>query len=374
MKRELFVGGLFAVLVALLLATTLVVKDPGFFRKEEGLYRMTARFRDVAGLTENADVWVYGTPGGTVTGIRPDGQGAVLVELALDLDPKMRANADVAIKSRSALGGAVVAIHPGTPDAPVWTGGVFEGRAVSDPFKEIADLAAEIRAPLRETLTNAEKVSRDLAAKSGGIVENLDVFARNLREVSDELSAGKGTLGKLLKEDGLHKDLEEAIASVRKLADDARTGEGPLNTLLHDAQLTKDLKDTVASLRSASEKFDRGDGTIARLLNDRKPFDDLSAAIGDLRKITDDVRTGRGAVGKLLYDEQLGKRLDTITDDVAQITGKIRRGEGTLGKLVQDDTVYSDLKAALKGLRAGSDDVRENAPVLTFAGFLFSGF
>ena len=41
---------------------------------------------------------------------------------------------------------------------------------------------------------------------------------------------------------------------------------------------------------------------------------------------------------------------------------------------MNDDTVYLDLKSALKSLRAGSDDVRENAPVLTFAGFLFSGF
>lgn len=374
MKRELFVGALFAVLLTLLLATTLWIDDPGFFRKKAGTFAMTARFRDVAGLTENAEVWVYGTPGGTVKAIRPDGKGAVEVDLLLDSDPGMRTDASVAIKSKSALGGAVVAIHPGTPEAPVWPGGVFDGRAVADPFREIADLASEIRAPLKATLANAEKVSKDFSEKSGSIVDNLDAFAKNARQVSEQLIGGKGTLAKLLSDDKLHKDLEAAVASIRKVADEAQTGGGTLDVLLHDKQLAADLKEAASRAKSVVAKLDDGQGTLGRLLNDPKPFDDLAAAVTDLRSITDDVRHGKGTLGKLIYDEQLGKRLDTITDDVAAITGKIRRGEGTLGRLVNDETVYTDLKEALRGLRAGTDDVRENAPILTFAGFLFGGF
>jgi phospholipid/cholesterol/gamma-HCH transport system substrate-binding protein len=373
MKRELFVGALFALLLTILLSATLWVNDPGFFRTE-GTFPMTARFRDVAGLAEGAEVWVYGTPGGRVKAIRPDGRGNVEVHFVLDHDPGLRANAEVTIKARSALGGAVVAVHPGTPDAPVWKDGVFEGRAVSDVFKEISDLASEIKEPLKSTLKNAEKVSKDLSEKSTSIVDNLDSFAKNAREVSEKLNKGEGTLGKLLNDDKIHKDLEDAIASIRKLADDARTGGGALDTLINDKQLAADLKESAAKIRSVTTKLDSGEGTLGKLLNDSKPFDDLSAATADLRRITDDVRAGKGVLGKLVYDENLGRRLDTITDDVAEITGKIRRGEGTIGKLVNDDTVYSDLKAALKSLRAGSDDVRENAPVLTFAGFLFSGF
>lgn len=374
MKRELFVGALFALILSILLSATLWVKDPGFFRGSEGRFRAKARFRDVAGLVEGAEVWVYGTPGGRVSSIRPDGRGGVEVEFVLDSDPGLRADAEVSIKQKSALGGAVIAVHPGTPDRPAWSGGTFEGRSVSDPFKEIADLAAEIRAPLRETLKNAEKVSKDLSDRSGAIVDNLDAFAKNAREVSEKLNHGEGTLGRLLNDGKLHKDLEDAVASIRRVADEARTGGGLLDTLLHDQQLAADLKDSVTRIRSVATKLDSGEGTLGKLLNDRRPFDDLAAAASDIRQITNDARSGRGVLAKLIYDENLGKRLDTITDDVAQITGKIRRGEGTLGKLVNDESVYTDLKSALKSLRAGSDDVRENAPVLTFAGFLFSGF
>jgi phospholipid/cholesterol/gamma-HCH transport system substrate-binding protein len=373
MKRELFVGGLFAVLLALLLATTLYVNDPGFFERE-GKWRMTARFKEVSGLTEGADVWVYGTPGGRVEAIRPDGKGKVEVDLVLDEDPGMRENAEVAIRSRSALGGPVVAIHPGTPDAPPWKGGIFDGRAVTDPFREIADLAAEIREPLRNTLANAEKVSEDLASKSGSIVDNLDGFARNARQISDDLISGKGTLGKLLNDDKLSRDLEEAVAAIKRVADDAQAGGGTIDVLLHDKQLATDLRETVSRARSVTAKLDAGEGTLGRLLNDPKPFDDLASAVADLKTFTSDLNQGKGALGKLIHDERLGQRLDTISEDVAAITGKIRRGEGTLGKLIQDESVYNDLKSTLRGLRAGTDDVRENAPILTFAGFLFAGF
>ena len=62
------------------------------------------------------------------------------------------------------------------------------------------------------------------------------------------------------------------------------------------------------------------------------------------------------------------------TDDVAQVTGKLRRGEGSLGRLIQDDVMFNDLRESLKALRQGAGDVRENAPILAFAGFLFGGF
>lgn len=374
MKRELFVGALFATLITVLLATTFVVNDPGFFSKKEGTFKMTARFHDVAGLAEGSEVWVYGTPGGRVKAIRPDGKGKVEVDLLLDLDPGMRTNAEVVIKQRSALGGAVVAIHPGTPDNAAWAGGIFDGRSVSDPFREISELASEIKGPLKETLKNSEKISKDLSEKSASIVADIDAFTKNARKISDDLVAGKGTLGKLLNDDSMHRDLEDAIASLRRLGDEARTGGGALDVLIHDQQLAIDLKDSVAKVKSVATKLDSGEGTLGKLLNDPKPFDDLAAATADMRQLTNDARTGKGILAKLIYDEEFGRRLDTITGDVASITGKIKRGEGTLGKLVNDDTVYLDLKSALKSLRAGSDDVRENAPVLTFAGFLFSGF
>jgi phospholipid/cholesterol/gamma-HCH transport system substrate-binding protein len=101
---------------------------------------------------------------------------------------------------------------------------------------------------------------------------------------------------------------------------------------------------------------------------------DVQLAARNARDITDEVKSGQGVLGRLVYDNELGDRFDRISRDVAQITGKVRRGEGTLGKLIQDDVLYADLRESLRALTAGAGDARENAPILTFAAFLFSGF
>lgn len=372
MKRELFVGATFAVILSVLLGVTIWIEEPGFFRTT-GTIPLVARFPDVAGLTPGAEVWIYGTPAGRVEAIRPNGEGDVELDLLLDYDPGLKTDATVEIKSRSALGGAVVAVHPGRAPTPRGRG-VIVGKAATDAFGEIASLVADNRAALRKTIENLEKITTDLSERSDAIVENIDAVAKNARAISDDLVAGKGTLGKLLKEEKLHTDLEEAVSSIRKLAEDANSGKGALAVLLHDEKVAQDLRDAAENVRSVTEKLDRGDGTLAKLLNDGKMHDDLASAIADLKGLTEDARTGKGALAKLLNDEALAKRLDTITDDVADITGKIRKGEGTLGKLVNDPKLYDDLTATLKSLRVGVDDVRENAPILTFTGLLFSGF
>lgn len=380
MKRELFVGGVFVTLAGLLLATTIWVKDPGFFDKK-GRMPATARFTDVAGLTPGSEVWIYGTPSGRVKTIQPDGKGGVDVVLDLDYDPGFRADAKIAIQQRSALGGAIVSIHPGTPGSAAWSGGTFEGTSAAGAFdalekvaQKIGQLADDVRGPLKETVENARKITADVSAKSERVMANLDETLENAKTISKDIADGKGTLGKLLKDDKLHRDLEDAIASVKKIAEDASSGGGTIDVLLHDKQMAADLKAGASSLRSVTAKLDSGEGSLGKLLNDKKLYDDLAATAGDLRQITSDARAGKGTLGKLMYDEELAKRLDTITTDVATITTKIRKGEGTLGKLVNDEALYADLRATLKSLRSGSDDVRENAPILTFAGFLFSGF
>ena len=376
MKRELAVGLVFAAILAALVGATIWVEKPGFFKKEPA-YRMSARFTDVAGLKEGAEVWVYGTAAGRVAKIFPNELGGVQVDLELDYDPKMRNNATVKIAQRSALGGAIVAIHPGNPAAEnsdFSTRTVFDGKSVADPFQEISDAVSDLKAPLKSTIEEAKKVFEDFSRHSDKIAENLEKTLENTRAISEDIRAGKGTVGKLLQDDSLYTDLKDAVASVRKLADDASSGGGLIDTLLHDKELSADLKQTVNNVRTVSDDLVAGNGTLGKLFKDDGLYQRLDSTVKEFGLIASDARTGKGVLGKLIYDEALAKRIDTISEDVAAVTGKIRRGEGTLGKLINDESVYNDLKTTLKKLGGGVDDLRENAPVLTFAGFLFAGF
>lgn len=373
MKRELIVGLVFSVLLGTLVGATIWVEKPGFFRKTPP-FEMTARFHDVAGLKEGDEVWVYGTTAGRVAGIRPDDKGSVEVKLEMNYDPKMHENADVKIGQRSALGGAIVAIHPGTPDSPLAVKAVYDGRSVGDPFQEISNAVSELKGPLKDTVNEAKKVFADFSTHSEQIAANLDKTIDNARAITEDLRAGKGTLGKLMQDEKVYADLKDAVADLKKVAADANGGGGTIDVLLHDKAVAADLKQTVANIRSVSDDLEQGRGTIGKLFKDDTLYKRLDSAVDQLGQLATDARTGKGLLGKLIYDEAFAKRFDTISADIADVTGKLSRGQGTLGKLINDDSLYVDLKAAIKKLGGGADDVRENAPVLSFAGFLFTAF
>jgi phospholipid/cholesterol/gamma-HCH transport system substrate-binding protein len=373
MTRELTVGMVLFALVAGLLAMTLWIRDPGFL-DQGARHQLKASFREVPGLDDSSKVWVYGTEAGRVTGIAPDGKGGVEVTMLLDYDPDIREDAVIEVRAASALGRAVVSIHPGTPDSPEATEAVLPGRVAGDALVEVGRLASELRGPLMESVENIRKISGDLAERSDEIVANIDEFAQNARDISRDLRDGRGTVGKLLTDDTLYNDLEAAVASLKKLGEDVDGGGGTIDLLLHDKEMAADLKETFTNIREVSAKLSAGEGSLGKLLNDPALYDDLAATAADLREITGAAREGDGVLGRLIYDDELGDRLDRITRDISQVTGKLRRGEGTLGRLIQDEELYEELRDGLRSLTAGAGDARENAPILTFAAFLFGSF
>lgn len=373
MKRELLVGTTFFALLGVLLATTIWVKDPNFLKDESELHRLAVSFRSVEGLQTGNEVWLYGTPAGRVTGLEPDGRGGVRVDLTLDYEPTLHADYEAILKARSALGGMVVAIHPGTPDHPVVTPEILEGRAVGDPLQQVGEFIAEVREPLSEAIENIRKVSGDLSERSEAIAANIEAFSADASAISSDLREGKGTLGKLLSDDQLYEDLREATAGLKQLGEDINGG-GTIDLLLHDEAMAEDLRATAANLREVSDRLEQGQGTLGKLLYDQQLYDELASATRDLKGLAHDARHGDGMLAKLVYDAELGRRMDNITADVEQITGKLRRGEGTLGKLIQEDTIYVELEHTLEGLSTGATQARENAPILTFAGLLFGSF
>ena len=373
MKRELLVGLVFFVLVGVLLGVTLWVDDPTLFSGDTR-HAMTTRFKTVAGLSRGDDVWVYGTLAGRVEGIRPDGKGSVEVDLSLDYDPQLRTNCEVALRPRSALAGMVVAIHPGTPDQPLLPAGIVDGKNQSDVLGEMGKLLSDIRDPLMESIENIRTVSASLSKRSDAIAENLENFTASADRMTKDLEAGQGTLGKLLHDDALYEEFRGAVDQIKKVGEAATDGKGTMAMLLNDEAFAADLKASVTSLRSTAEKLERSEGTLGKLMNDSALYDELTGAAQDMRGLVSDARTGKGALPTLLYDEDLAARLHAISANVEDITGKLSRGEGTLGKLLADDKLYDDLESAIADLTEGTGQARENAPIITFAGFLFGAF
>ena len=95
--------------------------------------------------------------------------------------------------------------------------------------------------------------------KYRAVLEDLRVTARNVREVSERLAGGRGTLGSLVKDEpgdgGLQqasRDFQAAVANLREITDKIKDGEGTVGALIADPTVYERL---VSILDGASRSF-----------------------------------------------------------------------------------------------------------------------
>jgi len=88
--------------------------------------------------------------------------------------------------------------------------------------------------------------------KYKSVLEDLQRMTHNLRDVSDRLAGGRGTIGGLLKD-------EPAEASIQSAS--------------------QDLQATLANLRSITDKINEGEGTLGALIVDPTLYERLSAVL-----------------------------------------------------------------------------------------------
>jgi phospholipid/cholesterol/gamma-HCH transport system substrate-binding protein len=74
----------------------------------------------------------------------------------------------------------------------------------------------------------------------------------NLKEISERLANGEGTLGKLMsKDDQLYQDLSVSMANIRSITDKVGSGEGTLGKLVNDDEIYNEARKLLAELRAA---------------------------------------------------------------------------------------------------------------------------
>lgn len=326
--RELTVEvvvGLFVVMILLGLVYFTFAISGGDWGKEQ--YRVTIRFSDVMGLRERDSVVARGMPVGEVEALNLGGDSdCVEVGVVLHKKLRIREGYSVTVVSTSILGGRLVEIDEGPEENPLLDDiSVLEGE---DPHDLMSD-AAE--------LVNAAK--NGLAGEDG-VIEALRRSAVRIDEVSERLSKGEGTLGRLLSDDDtLYEDISSMVASIKVVAKRLEDGKSTIGRLLaEDDKLYRDLADTVAALKSTAQRLNGGESTVGKLLaDDAKLYNDLAAGIASLKNVAK----------------------------------RIENGEGMLGKLTTDDKLYEEIEGTVSELRATIEDVRETTPITTFTSVFF---
>ena len=307
--------GLFVALTVL--AAAIILERVGTFESFQSGKHVNALFTDIQDLKVGDRVKMAGVEVGRVQEIQLT-NNKVLVLMKVRPAAGVKTDSTATIKFTGLMGQNFVAVDFGTP----------KGEALKDnqfiDTKEQADLSTLMQ-KLDNVTGGVEKMTESFTGfKIDTLVgplrdfinankDPLTVTISNLQAVSSELSSqvaqGKGTLGKLVKDESLYNT---AVATVSNLQDTAT-----------------EIKTTVA----------------------------------DARKVVDQVNSGQGTVGKLLKDDKLYNETTDMMTNLKEIMQKVNQGQGTVGKLVNDQEFYKNAKLTLQKLDQATEGLEDQGPL-----------
>jgi phospholipid/cholesterol/gamma-HCH transport system substrate-binding protein len=266
-------------------------------------------FAKLGQLQNGAVVRVAGADAGEVTEIgipsSPAGKFRVKMEIREELHGLVRTDSVATTQTEGLVGALFVNIGAGSEHAPR----VAEGATIpsQEPFS-MADLLAQ----MSETVTMVNDTVASLRGDIQKAVEQVALTAEDAKELVEDirpditamarhgsritadtqqiiadLNAGKGTIGKLMKDDALYTrateiatearevvaNMKDVTADARRALADFRSKEGPAQGLMADMRITvSQAREAVSDLADNMEALKRN-FLLRGFFNDRGYFD-----------------------------------------------------------------------------------------------------
>jgi phospholipid/cholesterol/gamma-HCH transport system substrate-binding protein len=261
-------------------------------------FEVNADFEDIAALQTGAKVRVSGMDAGEVTALivptRASGKFRVRMRVREDLHPLIRVDSVASIQTDGLVGNKYLEIGAGTDEAArVAAGGTIASREPfdiahllersSDTVESINLTVTQLRGQMQHVLatvgavaTNANEVVEKVGADAAAIAAAGRRISEDTTQIVADIRAGRGTIGKLVKDDELYvrattiaRETEVAVRSAREAAEYARAtlanlrgttkdGDRPVQAMLADLQRTlSSAREATADLEENTEALKR---------------------------------------------------------------------------------------------------------------------
>jgi phospholipid/cholesterol/gamma-HCH transport system substrate-binding protein len=326
---ELKVGAL--IIISLTILVAIVVLVLGVESPFAARYTLYTYLPNIGGLRQDTPVMLEGVTVGTVNsyefaeiekGVR------ITMRIQKKYQDRIRTDSIAHLRSLGLLGDKYIEISQGTRD----------GR----PLKE------------GETVTGAPPLDLDeMIARANHTFDNLGDTVVNIKDITQAMKEGKGTLGKFLKDEAVFQNLNEFL---RK----SQQGNGTLAKLVNDDKVYRDLSAAMANVRTATDNLRTGEGTAGKILNDKELGKKLESTINKLEAVMARVDSGEGTLGKLSKDPALYNNLNGVMANVKPLSDRVAKGEGTVGKLFYDDKLYDSTTDTMKEMQLLIRDIRQD--------------
>ncbi|MEI8290936.1 MAG: MlaD family protein [Verrucomicrobiota bacterium] len=261
-------------------------------------YHVTALFDTAQDLKVGDHVKMAGVEIGRVEKISL-AESKVQVTLKLRPDAVVKTDSKATIKFTGLMGQNYVNIAFGSAAAKPAEDGM------TLVTTEQADLSA-IMAKLDNAAAGIENVTKVFSGdKLDNILGPITDFMKqnsgpltatiaNIKNVTSQIAAGQGTVGKLIYEDALYStalntvsNVQATVASVKGVVSDISAGKGTIGKLVTDDKLYTAATGSMTNLHSILLKVNQGDGTIGKLVNDQEFYKNAKLSLQKLDKAAD---------------------------------------------------------------------------------------
>ncbi|SEH08735.1 MlaD family protein [Candidatus Venteria ishoeyi] len=269
--------GVFVFFAPLVLIFLFVVNSETQYLFEEHI-DLYILLQNAGGVSTETPVRISGIEVGRVTVIELSDDNRIRLTLSvrkrfLEL---LRTDSKAALGTLSLLGKAVIEISPGDKNLALLKQGAYLQAKEQKTLEDIINETQPIVETIRTTIVDVAQLIRAIDPQQvTGITEDISVTAKNLRLISQHLlqvelikleamldtsgkdlvaiihriSAGKGSLGKLLFDEALANNLEAAIIQVNRVVETVNQMLQALQPLLRDSSaITRDVRKASATL------------------------------------------------------------------------------------------------------------------------------
>ncbi len=197
------------------------------------------------------------------------------------------------------------------------------GRIINDEslYNNLDAAVGEAKLTVVKLQTTLDKVNRgDGSAgkllNDPELYNSLNATVSQIEAISKDIRAGKGTAGKLLNDEALYNDTRAAIQDLRDTVKTAKPAIERLNQISESIDLlTKELnqgKGTAGKLLKDEQLYDDTRTAIAKITTTVDKFNLLLA----------DAQGGKGTIGKLLTDETLYNNINQTSSNINQLSSE----------------------------------------------------
>ncbi len=315
---ETRLGIFFAVTLVVAVIILEMVGVADFFKPG---FKVHADFKTVQELKKGDLVKMAGVEIGRVDSISLTNERVRVTMKIKKADAGLRTDSKATIRFTGLLGQNFVAVDFGSPTAPVATANTTL-TAVEQP--DLSSIMAKLDNVAGDIQGLTKSFSPDnLAPLFGPITDfmknnttNLSAILANTREVTEQISNGRGSVGKLLYDDTLYNTALSAVVGLQ-------AG-------------TVELKSTVLEAK---------------------------AMMTNANSIIMQISSGEGTLGKLAKDDTLYKESTLAMTNMREILEKMNKGQGTIGKLINDDSFYKNAKVSLQKLDKATEGLEDQGPL-----------